>query len=175
MAAQWDHVKRIPGTNFIVDGFRFSTPDCTCYFLTHAHGDHTTGLSRRWNAGTIICTEVTRRLITSDLGIRSELVRSVPLNTRFKVEGVSVVAVDANHCPGACMFLFEVPGKDGGKAARILHVGDFRYSREQHGHLRDIDTIYLDTTYARPRWNFPAQVSCRTRLAVLHQLAALHG
>ncbi len=34
---------------------------------------------------------------------------------------ITVTAIDANHCPGAIMFLFE------GYFGRILYTGDFRY------------------------------------------------
>lgn len=44
MASQVEGAKRIPGTDFIVDGFRFQSPTCRHYFLTHAHSDHTTGV-----------------------------------------------------------------------------------------------------------------------------------
>jgi len=38
-----------------------------------------------------------------------------------KKEGVSVVLIDACHCPGAAMFLFR------GKMGTVLHTGDFRF------------------------------------------------
>ena len=34
---------------------------------------------------------------------------------------VCVTAIDANHCPGAAMFIFE------GYFGKILYTGDFRY------------------------------------------------
>lgn len=48
-----ESLKWVPGTGrrFLVDGFRFASPAVAAYFLTHAHSDHTTGLSSGWSAG----------------------------------------------------------------------------------------------------------------------------
>lgn len=51
MASQVEACKWVPGAPFLVDGFRFQSPACRAYFLTHAHSDHTTGLSTSFNAG----------------------------------------------------------------------------------------------------------------------------
>jgi DNA cross-link repair 1A protein len=74
---------------------------------------------------------------------------------------ITVTLIDANHCPGAVMFLFEV-GK-----RRILHVGDFRWNREfmlQQAPLRMfssqqtiLDELFLDTTYCNPKYKLPSQ------------------
>jgi DNA cross-link repair 1A protein len=102
------------------------------------------------------------------------------------VGGVSVMPIDANHCPGAVMFLFEVPrggaapchgaavgsihggkarppgpGRGGQGRSLVLHTGDMRW----HGGMalhpaltgRQLDVLMLDTTYATPRWSFPPQ------------------
>ncbi len=68
-----------------------------------------------------------------------------------------VTALPANHCPGACMFMFE------GDFGRILHTGDFRF----HPALLDhpllspsrgpIDLLYLDTTYNQERCVLPSR------------------
>lgn len=62
---------------------------------------------------------------------------------RVVVKGVPVVFVNANHCPGAVMLLFDVAGK------RFLHSGDFRFAlwMEQCPLLRACrpDVLYLDT------------------------------
>ncbi|KAF8333246.1 beta-lactamase-like protein [Cantharellus anzutake] len=58
-------------------------------------------------------------------GISRDLLRPIPLNSpeRFLLKGdeeVTVTAIDANHCPGAVMYLIE------GSKGAILHTGDFR-------------------------------------------------
>ena len=43
MAEQVESIKWVPNTRFLVDGFRFQSPRCSSYFLTHMHGDHYCG------------------------------------------------------------------------------------------------------------------------------------
>ena len=47
--------------------------------------------------------------------------RIVQLNEPITTEGVRVTFLDPNHCPGAAMILFEVPGR-----RPVLHSGDCR-------------------------------------------------
>ena len=78
------------------------------------------------------------------------------------VEGVDVLAIDANHCPGSCMFLF-INHRRGGEAA--LHTGDCRMSRGAYDGVRalrrlrggGVSCLHLDTTYCDARYVFPAQ------------------
>lgn len=44
--------------------------------------------------------------------------RQVPLNSPLVVDGVRITFVEANHCPGAAMILFEPPGR-----RPVLHTG----------------------------------------------------
>jgi DNA cross-link repair 1A protein len=113
------------GTTFIVDGFAFASPRCTAYFLTHCHSDHTVGLRRNF-AASIYCSPVSARLLAHDWGLRAPQVQELRLGQPRVLQGVTVTAIDANHCPGAVMLLFEVLGP-GGAVSRILHTGDCRW------------------------------------------------
>ena len=93
---------------------------------------------------------------------------------------VSVTTLDANHCPGSAMFIFE------GYFGRILYTGDFRcapcspvewkaflsplppppsrYSPEMDSlpvlkHCSPVDVLYLDNTYCDTSCKFPSRVS----------------
>ncbi|WPT16117.1 DNA ligase 6 [Picochlorum sp. SENEW3] len=131
------------------------------FFLTHAHSDHYTGLRDSWSAGKVYCSNVTGDLLRVLVDVPEEYIHRLPMNQEIDVAfGVRVTLVTANHCPGAVIFLFDLPN---GK--RVVHVGDFRYERSV---FRDgacsylerftcCDALYLDTTYCNPRHKFPPQ------------------
>ncbi|XP_040951673.1 DNA cross-link repair protein SNM1 isoform X2 [Gossypium hirsutum] len=129
---------RIPGTPFRVDAFKYLRGDCSHWFLTHFHMDP--------------------RLVNLKLGIPWAMLQVLPLNEKINISGIYITCLDANHCPGSIMILFEPPN---GKA--ILHTGDFRYSEEMGGlsllHACPIHTLILDTTYCNPQYDFPKQVA----------------
>jgi len=75
--------------------------------------DHTTGLRRDFSAGEIVCTPISAALLIRDMRIPAARVRPVPLDEKHNLDGVDFTFMDANHCPGAAMILFEVPLKDG--------------------------------------------------------------
>lgn len=181
MASQVESIKWVPGTRFIVDGFRFLSPACRRYFLTHAHSDHTTGLTRSFDAGLIYCSPVTGALLVHDMGLSPTVVRPLELDTPAVIDGVEVTPICANHCPGAVCFLFKVPPTDpAGKPSVVLHTGDFRWCPRQHGAhpsltSTSIDTLMLDTTYCTPKWTFPHQDEVIASMAqLLQEQAAAH-
>ncbi|KAJ3291013.1 DNA break repair nuclease, partial [Blyttiomyces sp. JEL0837] len=145
--------KFMPKTSFTVDAFSYGAiQGCTAYFLSHFHSDHYANL------------------VIQQLRVKPEYVISLPIDTPVDVQGVTVTLIDANHCPGAVLFLCEIPqGSTDNqqsvkklKPIRYLHTGDFRAhpSHAQHPAVQaclPLDSIYLDTTYCRPSHTFPPQ------------------
>ncbi|GMH43726.1 hypothetical protein BSKO_11648 [Bryopsis sp. KO-2023] len=149
--------KSIPGTGFLVDGFKFANPSVRGYFLSHAHSDHYTGLTESWEQGPIYCSNVTARLIAHMLGVDKKYLHVLPMNQPQNVDGVEVILVDANHCPGAVQFLFLLPN-----GRKFVHCGDMRFCPEMLDNpfvqrFRGADAIFLDTTYCNPKHTFPIQ------------------
>jgi DNA ligase-1 len=135
-----------------------ASPSTRSYFLSHFHSDHYGGLDDRFGVGQIYCTQITASLVAAKLGVAANLLQPQQIGEPFVVEGVTVTFIDANHCPGAALLLFELPC-----GRTILHCGDMRYHPRMQVDpvlLRvkgKVDTVYLDTTYCEEKHTFPPQ------------------
>ena len=128
------------------------------YALSHYHRDHMDGLDRGWSRGPLLCSPTTANLLHAlDDVPREKLVVIEPDQTlELQVDGrpLRVTALDANHCPGALMFVLEC---DGGK---VIYTGDFRLNahlRAKRPLFAGADRLYVDSTYASPEYTFPTQ------------------
>ncbi|KAI9011073.1 hypothetical protein BC832DRAFT_549614 [Gaertneriomyces semiglobifer] len=160
--------KLVPTTTWLVDGFRYARQGLTFCFLTHYHSDHYGGLSSTFQ-GTVVCTRVTANLVAQFLRVERHCLQVIETDHWDLISNgeysMWVYALDANHCPGAVMFLFQECDSD----TFHLHTGDARFlpmhvdkivdvvrARAPNGQL---ETVFLDTTYYRTRTIFPSQQS----------------
>ncbi|XP_053705804.1 5' exonuclease Apollo [Synchiropus splendidus] len=156
--------RTIPNTPLAVDFWQVRRCHGTrLFFLSHMHSDHTVGLTSTWTNRPIYCSPVTRSLLTLKLQVKEEWIHPLELGEPHLLplddigkEKLTVTLIDANHCPGAVMFLFE------GYFGTILYTGDFRYApvmlRELYQKTSGtIDVLYLDNTNCDPNRSLPSR------------------
>ncbi|KAL2347236.1 hypothetical protein Fmac_001236 [Flemingia macrophylla] len=157
------------GLPFSVDTW---TPSSTKrhHFLTHAHRDHSSSIASH-SSFPIYSTRLTKILILQQFPqLDASLFLDVEVGRSFVVDdpagAFTVTAFDANHCPGAVMFLFE------GKFGNILHTGDCRLTPECFLNLPDkyvgrkgkeprcpLDCVFLDCTFGNFSQGMPSKRS----------------
>ncbi|CAG7564180.1 unnamed protein product [Fusarium equiseti] len=143
-----------------IDFFRknVNAPPPLACFLSHVHSDHLAGLESlkspliNYAKGVLEARQQTFKHL-------DKILKPLPLEAPTFIElrpgqQIQVTLFDANHCPGAVMFLVEGDGK------AILYTGDIRsepwfvnaISRnpnlvEYTSGLKTLDKIYLDTSF----------------------------
>ncbi|XP_034600289.1 uncharacterized protein [Setaria viridis] len=134
-------------------------------FLTHAHRDHLAGIAATSTVSASSPVYASRLTILVALRIFPQLHRAAfveleagapPLRVPDPDGDFTVTAFDANHCPGAVMFLFEGP------FGAVLHTGDCRLTLDCLSALmpllaRRIYYLFLDCTFARCPLQFPTK------------------
>ncbi|XP_051911007.1 5' exonuclease Apollo [Hippocampus zosterae] len=156
--------KIIANTPLAVDFWHLRRcPESRLFFLSHMHSDHTVGLTSTWADRPIYCSPVTASLVKVKLRVKEKWIHPLEIGDSYLLplddigkENMTVTLIDANHCPGAVMFLFE------GYFGTILYTGDFRYSPSM---LRElclvtngvIDVLYLDDTNCDPNRSIPSR------------------
>ena len=131
------------------------------------------------SGGSLFCSKISSSFVLSQFDeIRAsnvtELINNKPVVICVKDERdedykLRVTAIDANHCPGSIMILFEKMDSEENVISRILYTGDFRFDdgmsleRMAALHSEDkrtlkIDELYLDTTFMEESYQiFPGR------------------
>uniref|UniRef100_A0A183ULQ6 DRMBL domain-containing protein n=1 Tax=Toxocara canis TaxID=6265 RepID=A0A183ULQ6_TOXCA len=118
-------------------------------------------LQNTWSRAQIYCTRETAQILpvltarAPQLnGIDKRWLTVLEVNVCHKMDGFWVTPLEANHVPGAVMYLFEGPAI---KSGPVLCTGDFRADTKFYAQKSTIlllqqhlfKTIYLDNTYLK--------------------------
>ncbi|CAO2186605.1 unnamed protein product [Urochloa humidicola] len=153
------------GLPFAVDTWTPASAVKRHRFLTHAHRDHLAGIAVTSAVSASSPVYASRLTVLISLRIFPQLNPAAfveleagdpPLRVPNPDGDFTVTAFDANHCPGAVMFLFEGP------FGSVLHTGDCRLTPECLSAMmplltRRIDYLFLDCTFARCPLQFPTK------------------
>ncbi|XP_077695144.1 5' exonuclease Apollo isoform X2 [Eretmochelys imbricata] len=121
----------IPGTPIAVDFWSIrKASHARVFFLSHMHSDHTVGLSSTWHRP-IYCSPITGRILHHRLKVAERWIWPLEVGQSHLValdevgkRTMTVTLIDANHCPGSVMFLFEGP------FGVILYTGVYSLGKE---------------------------------------------
>ncbi|XP_047060951.1 5' exonuclease Apollo-like [Lolium rigidum] len=160
------------GLPFAVDTWGPSSRRRRHRFLTHAHRDHLAGAGAAPDGGAVVyATRLTMSLALRhfpqlDQGEFVEVDVGKTLAVDDPAGAFSVTAYDANHCPGAVMFLFE------GEFGSILHTGDCRLTpdcvqdlpmkyiaKKGKENICRLDFVFLDCTFSKCFLKLPSKES----------------
>ncbi|KAJ4715330.1 DNA repair metallo-beta-lactamase family protein [Melia azedarach] len=158
------------GLPLSVDTFSPASKKKRHHFLTHAHRDHTVGISSHFQYP-IYSTRLTKSLILQHYSQLDEsFFVGIEVGQTIVVDDPDgefrVTAFDANHCPGSVMFLFE------GHFGNILHTGDCSLTPECLQNLPEkyigkkgkaprcqLDYLFLDCTFGKFSQKLPSKHS----------------
>ncbi|KAM3359996.1 5' exonuclease Apollo isoform X1 [Capsicum galapagoense] len=163
-------IEMLKGLPFSVDTWNPKSNTKRHHFLTHAHKDHTQGICT-YASDPIYCSHLTKTLVLQHFPqLDGSFFVGIEVGQCIVIKDpdgdFTVTALDANHCPGALMFLYE------GKFGNLLHTGDCRLTIEclQQLPLKyvgtpgkapkcQIDCIFLDCTFGQSPLKMPSRQS----------------
>lgn len=130
-------------------------------------------------AASAVCLSVTFLCRHAAVSLAVQLVHALELDEEHTVEldatgsvTMRVTLIDANHCPGAVMFLLS------SYWGTHLHTGDFRFhpSMLLHPALHDVEVsmLFLDNSFCDPACVFPAPEVAVQRAAAIIKTHADH-
>lgn len=156
----------IKGTPIAVDFWKpTKAPEVRLFFLTHLHSDHIQGLTSSWRLP-LYTSPINAMLLKELKKIPDSIIQILEVDQTYlipmdsdKQEMLSVTPLEANHIPGAVMFLFQ------GYFGNILYSGDMRwYEAILENTLlnsivdaKELDIVYLDNTFCAPYCIFPSR------------------
>ncbi|KAF3341008.1 protein artemis [Carex littledalei] len=159
------------GLPFSVDTWSPASDEKRHHFLTHAHRDHIAGIGAHFSYP-VYATRLTKFLVLHyfpqlDKSIFVEIEIGRRITVKDPEGDFKVTAYDANHCPGAVMFLFE------GTFGNLLHTGDCRLTKDvvkklptkyicnkkDIENLSQLDYAFLDCTFGRCSLQIPSKQS----------------
>ncbi|XP_006350962.1 5' exonuclease Apollo [Solanum tuberosum] len=168
-------IEMLKGLPFSVDTWSSKSRTKRHHFLTHAHKDHTQGICI-YGSYPIYCSRLTRTLVLQHFPqLDGSFFVGIEVGQCIVIKDpdgdFTVTALDANHCPGALMFLYE------GKFGNFLHTGDCRLTIEclQQLPLKyvgtpgkepkcQIDCIFLDCTFGQSPLKMPSRQSAMQQI-----------
>lgn len=151
------------------DGVTISTNECTirfdpskrgvksCNFISHAHGDHTMGLS---NGNEIYLTAETRDILNYG-GRRSLNCNLLKYEKPVEIDNFRITPFNAGHILGSAQFKIETPDSS------IVYTGDINCRDmliTSAAKAIQCDTLILETTYGNPSYIFPSQEEVYTEI-----------
>ena len=95
-SSSWAAKAGAPQPRITLNGTRHYTPPTQAPLLSvellDVYGDH----------------GITAALVSKRLGLAVHMLVPLPMDTPTEIDGVQVTCIDANHCPGAVLLLFEL-------------------------------------------------------------------
>jgi Cft2 family RNA processing exonuclease len=109
-----------------------------------------------WNNGKIYTSVISAKILLNRFSNLKPYVVPLELYTDYQIKGRTVTLLEANHCPGAVMFLFK------SNSGIVLHTGDFRFKKAmlpqilKHTEGQAVDFIHMDNTFSTKAEDFPS-------------------